>query len=186
MLQEAPRRPPSRSRGTHCIPHAGSDEPFCGLRKVAAARARGARRPSGAEEGICGELAQPQTARREPAPARAGGSREPGPEAHARRATRRGRVSLLPPPSLRSDGEPSWGRVRLPHQPKHTADLGWSSSGHSECLTCGRARYILVDIQTGLASRPVGPAFRCDSSIRQVLHEQRSVTHSKREVIARP
>ncbi len=27
---------------------------------------------------------------------------------------RRGRVSLLPPPSLRSDGEPSWGRGRPP------------------------------------------------------------------------
>ena len=50
-------------------------------------RAGGARRPSGAEEGVCGELAEPHTARREPAPARAGGSREPGPEAHAQRAT---------------------------------------------------------------------------------------------------
>ena len=69
------------------IPHAGSDETFCSLRKVAAARARGARRPSGAEEGVSGKLAEPQTARREPAPARAGGSREPGPEAHAQRAT---------------------------------------------------------------------------------------------------
>ena len=45
--------------------------------------AGGARRPTGAEEGVCGELAQPQTARREPVPAKAGGSREPGPEAHA-------------------------------------------------------------------------------------------------------
>ena len=33
------------------IPHAGSDETFCSLRKDVAARARGARRPSGAEEG---------------------------------------------------------------------------------------------------------------------------------------
>ncbi len=38
-------------------------------------------------------------------------------------------------------GEPSWGRVRLPHQQKRAADLRWSSSAHSECLTCGRARY---------------------------------------------
>ncbi len=43
---------------------------------------------------------------------------------------RRGRVS-----------RPSWGRVRLPHQQKRAADLRWSSSAHSECLTCGRARY---------------------------------------------
>ncbi len=33
------------------IPHAASDQTFCSLRKVVAARARGARRPSGAEEG---------------------------------------------------------------------------------------------------------------------------------------
>ncbi len=128
------------------IPHAGSDETFCSLRKVAAARARGARRPSGAEEGVCGKLAEPQTARREPAPARAGGSREPGPEAHAQRATggaacrccRRPRSTLAP-----LGGEPSWGRVRLPHQQKRAADLRWSSSAHSECLMCGRARYNL-------------------------------------------
>ncbi len=87
------RRKPGTELGlptTACsqyIPHAGSEETFCSLRKVAAARARGARRPSGAEAGVGGALAEPQTARREPAPARAGGSREPGPEAHAQRAT---------------------------------------------------------------------------------------------------
>ncbi len=37
---------------------------------------------------------------------------------------------------------PSWGRVRLPHQQKRAADLRWSSSAHSECLMCGRARYM--------------------------------------------
>ena len=43
---------------------------------------------------------------------------------------RRGRVS-----------RPTWGRVRLPHQQKRAAGLRWSSSAHSECLMCGRARY---------------------------------------------
>ena len=43
---------------------------------------------------------------------------------HTRRRRGGGRVSLLPPPSLRSCGEPTWGRVRLPHQQKRAADLG--------------------------------------------------------------
>ncbi len=34
------------------MPHAASEETFYSLRKVAAARAGGARRPSGAEEGV--------------------------------------------------------------------------------------------------------------------------------------
>ncbi len=136
------------------IPHAGSDEIFCSLRKVAAARARGARRPSGAEEWVCGELAEPQTARREPAPARSwrlprawpGGAAQRATGGAAWRCCLRPR-SALAPPSLRPrsalaplGGEPSWGRVRLPHQQKRAAGLRWSSSAHSECLTCGRAR----------------------------------------------
>ena len=80
---------------------------------------------------------------------------------------RMGRVALLPPPSLRSDGEPSWGRVRLPHQQKRAEDLRWSSSAHSECLTCGRARYtwatqlkalrVTADLLPDLWRRPLRP-----------------------------
>ncbi len=139
--QSTPPGVESNSRWDEDIPHAGSDETFCSLRKVAAARARGARRPSGAEEGVCGEQAEPQTARREPAPARSWRLPRAWPGGARAACDRRGRVSLLPPPSLRSDGEPSWGRVPLPHQQKRAEDLRWSSSAHSECLTCGRARY---------------------------------------------
>ncbi len=50
LATPTPGAPNSPAEGVF-IPHAGSDETFCSLRKVAAARARGARRPSGAEEG---------------------------------------------------------------------------------------------------------------------------------------
>ena len=101
------------------ILHAARDETFRSLRKVAAARAMGARRPSSTEEGACGELAEPQTARRQPAPARAGGSRQPGLEVtrSVRPEGPRGVVaSALAPPSLHPrstlaplGGEPTWG-----------------------------------------------------------------------------
>ena len=63
---------------------------------------------------------------------------------------------------------PSWGRVRLPPQPKRAADLSWFSSAHSECLTCGRARYILLagdrDLpRTGCPTALWPPGRRVDS-----------------------
>ena len=98
--QSTPPGVESNSRWDEDRPHAGSDETFCSLRKVAAARARGARRPSGAEEGVCGEQAEPQTARREPAPARSWRLPRAWPGGARAACDRRGRVSLLPPPSL--------------------------------------------------------------------------------------
>ncbi len=80
------------------LPHAGSDETFCSLRKAAAARARGARRPSGAEEGVCGELAAPESLARR----RTRSVRPEGPRVVV--------AATLAP----LGGEPSWGGAASP------------------------------------------------------------------------
>ena len=95
-----------------------------------ARRGGGLRRAGGAANGLGGSRRQRELA---------------APESLARRRTRSVRpegprvvvAATLAP----LGGEPSWGKSFLPHQQKRAADLRWSSSAHSECLTCGRARY---------------------------------------------
>ncbi len=98
---------------------------------------------------------------------------------------RRGRVSLLPPPSLhprstlappslhpRSARTASRRGAVSAHQQKRAANLRWSSSAHSECLTCGRERY--------RSGQDAGSSMRCVSILSFVLENPISITCGSR------